>query len=136
VIIRRPYSVPERLTMFYSSALAAGVIYPTIMTYTHGQGIPCPLLKLTGIPCPFCGLTTATVALSHGQWAAAAYASPLACIVAMLTVGTVPVLATRALGKVQPPRPVSERTRGRITRGACVVVGMSWIYQLHRFGVI
>ena len=72
MILRRMYSVPEHITMFGLGAGTIGSVYPMIMAHTGGQGIPCPLRTLTGVPCPFCGLTTATVALTHGQWSAAA----------------------------------------------------------------
>lgn len=136
MIVRRMYSVPERITMFSVGCGAVGAIYPAIMAHTGGQGIPCPLRALTGVPCPFCGLTTATVAMTHGQWSAAAATSPLACIVAAMAIGTAPVLVARAAGVVPPPRPVSDRTRRRLTQGASVMVGLSWLFQLHRFGFI
>jgi hypothetical protein len=136
VVIRRIYSVPERITVFFTAALMVGVIYPLIMTYTNGQGIPCLLLKFTGVPCPFCGLTTSTVAMAHGEWTAAAQTSPLACLIALMAVGTAPFLATRAAGLRPPPRPASERTRRRITQAVLAIVGLSWIFQLHRYGLI
>lgn len=136
MITRRTYSVPERITLLGTACAAVGRVYPTIMRYTHGHGVPCPLRTLTGVPCPFCGLTTATVAIAHGQWEAAAKASPLACLVAVMVAGTVPVLVARNLGLVGSPRPVSERTRKRITYGAGAVVALSWGYQLRRFGFI
>jgi uncharacterized protein DUF2752 len=136
MITRRTYSVPERITLFGTGCAVAGRVYPTLMRYTHGHGVPCPLRTLTGVPCPFCGLTTATVALAHGQWAAAATASPLACLAAVMVAGTAPVLVARNLGLADSPRPVSERTRKRITYGAYAVVALSWVYQLRRFGFI
>lgn len=136
MIVRRMYSVPEHITMFGVGAAAIGAVYPTIMAHTGGQGIPCPLRTLTGVPCPFCGLTTATVALARGQWAAAAGASPLACLGAILVVGTVPVLAARVVGLASPPRPASDRTRRRITRVMLVIVGLNWLFELHRYAFI
>lgn len=78
MIIRRAYSVPEHITMAGLGAGLIGSVYPMIMAHTGGQGLPCPLRTLTGVPCPFCGLTSATVALTHGQWGTAAATSPLA----------------------------------------------------------
>jgi glycerol-3-phosphate acyltransferase PlsY len=135
-MLRRMYSVPEHMTLFSAGAAAVGSVYPAIMAHTGGQGIPCPLRTLTGVPCPFCGLTTATVALTHGQWAAAVGTSPLACLVAILAVGTAPVLLARTAGLASAPRPASDVTRRRITRGAYVVVALSWVFQLHRYGFI
>jgi len=136
VIIKRAYSVPENITMFSAGAAAIGAVYPMIMAHTGGQGIPCPLRTLTGVPCPFCGLTTATVALAHGEWAKAAMTSPLAYLVAGLAVGTAPILVARVLGKAPLPRPVSDRTRRRITKVMIGIVALSWLFQLHRYGFI
>jgi hypothetical protein len=130
------YSVPEHITMFGLGAGAIGSVYPMIMTHTGGQGLPCPLRTLTGVPCPFCGLTTATVALTHGQWATAVSTSPLAYLVAALVVGTTPVLLARAAGLAGAPRPWSERARKRTQYAAFVVVALSWIFQLHRYGFV
>ncbi len=135
-MVRRMYSVPEHITMFGAGAAAIGSIYPTIMAHDGNHGLPCPLRALTGVPCPFCGLTTATVAMTHGRWLTAIQTSPLACMVAILAAGTVPVLLSRAAGLVSVPRPASEATRKRITRVAYVVVALSWLFQLHRYGFI
>ena len=130
------YSVPEHITMFGLGAGAIGSVYPMIMVHTGGQGIPCPLRTLTGVPCPFCGLTTATVALTHGQWATAASTSPLAYLAAALVIGTIPVLVARGAGLARPPGPWSEAARKRTRYTAYVVVALSWIVQLHRYGFL
>lgn len=136
MIIRRMYSVPENITMFSAGAAAIGAVYPMIMAHTGGHGLPCPLRTLTGVPCPFCGLTTATVALTHGEWATAAKTSPLACLVAILAVATAPVLVARAFGFAPLPRRVGDLTRRRISRVMIVIVALSWLFQLRRYGFI
>ena len=136
MIVRRMYSVPEHITMFGAAAGMAGAVYPMIMAHTGGQGLPCPLRALTGVPCPFCGLTTATVALTHGEWGVAARTSPLAYLVAALAVGTAPLLVARTTGRVGPPRRWSAAARKRTGRIVAVIVAASWVFQLHRFGFL
>jgi Protein of unknown function (DUF2752) len=135
VIVRRMYSVPEHIAMAGLGAGLVGSVYPIITA--HGwPGIACPLRTLTGVPCPFCGLTTATVALTHGDWTTAASTSPLAYLVAALVVGTTPLLAARLAGVTGPPRPWSARARRRTRTVVLVIVAMSWLFQLHRYGFL
>ena len=136
MIVRRMYSVPEHITMFGAGAAAIGSVYPLILAHTGGQGIPCPLRTLTGVPCPLCGLTTATVALTHGEWAATARTSPLAYLAAGLVVATAPVLLARVTGRLAPPRPWPAAARRRTGRIVAVIVAASWVFQLHRFGFL
>jgi hypothetical protein len=136
VIVRRMYSVPEHITMFGACAGMVGSVYPMIMAHTGGQGIPCPLRTLTGVPCPFCGMTTATVALTHGEWGDAARTSPLAYLAAALVVGTAPILLARTTGRARLPRPWSDAARKRTGRIMAVIVAASWVFQLHRYGFL
>jgi hypothetical protein len=130
------YSVPEHITMAGLGAGMIGAVYPVITAHTGMPGLPCPLRTLTGVPCPFCGLTTATVALTHGQWVTAASTSPLAYLAAALVLATTPVLLARAVGLTKPPRRWSAEARRRTQYAVLVVVAMSWIFQLHRFGFV
>jgi hypothetical protein len=136
VVIRRVYSVPEHITMAGLGAGVIGAVYPVLTAHAGAAGLPCPLRTLTGVPCPFCGLTTATIAFAHGQWATAASTSPLAYLVAALVVATTPVLLARAAGLTKPPCPWSPATRRRARCAVLVVVAMSWVFQLHRFGFV
>jgi hypothetical protein len=136
VIIRREYSVPEHVTLLCAGAGAVGSVYPLIVAHTGFQGLPCPLRTLTGVPCPFCGLTTASVALSHGNWVAAAAANPLAYRAAGLASVTAPVLVARAAGRASLPRAWSAAARRCAGWVAAVLVALSWVFQLHRFGFL
>lgn len=136
LLVRRGYSVPESLTMFGVGAAAVGALYPSLVAQAGGHGLPCPLRTLTGVPCPFCGLTTATVAMTHGGWAAAGAASPLAYLVAVLAVGTAPLLVARAAGRRPPPRPWPAAARRRAGWATAGLIALSWLFQLHRYGFL
>lgn len=136
MIVRRMYSVPEHITLFGAGAAMVGAAYPAVVAHTSLHGLPCPLRTITGVPCPFCGLTTATVALTHGEWGAAARTSPLAYLAAALVVGTAPILLARLAGMIRPPRPWSAAARKRTRLIVAVIVAASWVFQLHRYGFV
>src|SRR5690348_365204 len=136
VALRRGYSVPEHVSMFAAGAAGLGTVYPAVVAHTGWPGLPCPLRTLTGVPCPFCGMTTATVAISHGDWGNAAAANPLVYLVAALVTGTVPVLLARAAGLAPSPRPWPEARRRRVRCAVAALVFGSWLFQLHRFGFL
>jgi uncharacterized protein DUF2752 len=122
--------------MFAAGAAVVGAAYKPLIAHTGGHGLPCPLRTLTGVPCPFCGMTTATVAITHGEWRAAAAANPLVYLIAALVVCTIPVLVARATGRASAPRPWSATARHRTGWAMGCVVGLSWLFQLHRFGFL
>ncbi len=47
---------------------------------------PCPVAGLLGLPCPGCGLTRASVAMLHGDWALMLRWHPLAPLLAPIVV--------------------------------------------------
>ena len=128
--------MPEHIALFGACAAPVGAVYPFLMAHTGGHGLPCPLRTLTGVPCPFCGMTTATVAITHGNWAAAAAANPFGYLVAALIVGTVPILTARAVGQIPTPRPWSDAARRRIGWVMAGLIALSWLFQLRRYGFL
>jgi uncharacterized protein DUF2752 len=136
VLLRRGYSVPEHVCMFAACTGVAGALYPSLMTHTGGQGLPCPLRTLTGVPCPLCGMTTATVAFTHGQWGSAAAANPLVYLLAALFAVTAPVLMLRAAGLARLPARWPAAAQRRTGWAMACLAGLSWIFQLHRFGFL
>jgi hypothetical protein len=136
VALRRGYSVPEHVSLFVAGTGLAGAVYPAIMAHTGGHGLPCPLRTLTGVPCPFCGMTTAMVDFTHRRWEAAAAANPLVYVLAALFAATTPVLVARAFGLAVPPRRWPPAARRRASVAVACLTGLSWLFQLHRFGFL
>ncbi|MDY4166918.1 MAG: DUF2752 domain-containing protein [Fournierella sp.] len=55
--------------------VGVGALY-ALETQTLGLFVPCPLHLLTGLKCPACGITTAILALLHGDVSAVFAANP------------------------------------------------------------
>lgn len=132
--MRRQFSVPERLGLFGIGVASAATVWPAVTT-TTGLGLPCPLRWLTGVPCPACGLTTAAIALVHGELPAALTANPAIFGLAALAVAVGPLLALRQAGVIVPPVGWSVRARRRTGWVVALLAVASWVYQLHRLGV-
>ncbi len=106
-----------------------------MFTASTGLGLPCLLRLTTGVPCPGCGLTTAAVALAHGDPGGAWAANPAIFGLAALTVAVVPLVGLRAFGVLDPPRPWPARWRIRVGRVVGLLAVASWTFQLHRLGI-
>ncbi len=87
---------------------------------------PCRFLAWTGAPCPTCGTTHAAVALSHGRFADALAANPLATA-AMMLLGPA-AAASVLLRKVEIP----PRARRILAWGGGLLVVLNWGYLLAR----
>ncbi len=130
----RTFSVPERLGGFGLAVAAAAAVWPTF-TASTGLGVPCILRLATGVPCPGCGLTTAAVALVHGDPAGALAANPAIYGLAVLTVAVGPLVGLRAIGVIGAPRPWPAERRRQLGRVVGLLAVASWIFQLHRLGI-
>jgi len=142
--------------------MAGGVLLAPVFTQI---GPLCPLRRLTGVPCPFCGLRGGVTSLAHGDVLGSLQHSPLALLVVIAVVlasaslfrdrvfsrdrfpfgdGVPSVAEARArpgsVGVGGEPAPVSLGSRpwrGHLSdRGQAGLVGLSWLFQLHRYGYI
>jgi hypothetical protein len=101
------------IAMITAGAAIAGTgVHPTLV---------CPLRALTGVPCPLCGMTTSVEATLQGDPGAALAANPA---------GLVAVAAALLALFVRLPRIVVPRA---VLTG---VLGMMWVFELHRYGVL
>ena len=99
--------------------LGAGAVLPAVPG--HG-GIPCPMRTLTGIPCPLCGMTTSVSATVHLQLGKALVANPAGILA--VVVAAVLLVAWRARRIVLP---------GWLLP---LALGLMWLFELHRFGLL
>jgi Protein of unknown function (DUF2752) len=110
--------------------VAAAAALAAAQVHDHADpGVLCPLRRFTGVPCPFCGSTTVFMQTGAGHWGGAVAANPFT-VVAVLGLLLYPLFAAEALGFWnRMPR------RLRWTLGAAVL-SASWLWQLHRFGLL
>ena len=95
----------------------------------HDPGALCPLRRLTGVPCPMCGSTTVFMEAGAGHWTEALGANPF-------TVLAFAVFLAAPLGLIDPVATWADMPARRRNIGLGVVLALSWIWQLHRFGFI
>ncbi|MBB4948798.1 hypothetical protein F4556_004333 [Kitasatospora gansuensis] len=92
----------------------------------HDPGALCPLRRFTGIPCPGCGSTTVFIEAGHGAFGAALLANPVTVVV-----GLGLLVAPLGPGRWWWQLPNLHRN---VLIGTALTV--SWLWQLHRFGVV
>ena len=118
-----PASTRTRVLLRYAAVVAVGLV----CAHLHLRRPPtlCLLRAVTGVPCPFCGGTTSTVALAHGNIGAAFSASPVAPVM---------LIAAPWIGLLRTPAVL----RARAVRWSAVlsVLVAAEVWQLARFGLL
>ena len=132
----RPADVVDRITaaagtgplglILRVGAMSAAAVLASFVHRVHDPGILCPIRALTGVPCPFCGGTTVFMELGAAHPAKALAANPVVLIGAI-------GLATAPLGSGRRWWAINPRTRAWFLG---VVVALSWVWQLARFGFL
>jgi Protein of unknown function (DUF2752) len=109
-----------------TGGMAVAAVVAALVHRAHDPGILCPFRTLTGVPCPLCGGTTVFMELGAAHPVGAVVANPFALAGAI-------GLAMAPLGLGLRWRAVSPRTRAWLLG---VVVALSWLWQLARFGLL
>jgi hypothetical protein len=109
-----------------AGGMAVAAVLAAFVHHAHDPGILCPLRALTGVPCPLCGGTTVFMELGVAHPARAALANPFA-LAGAISVATAPLGLGRRWWAISP------RTRAWMLG---VVVALSWLWQLARFGLL
>jgi len=94
--------------------------------------IVCPAWTIFGIPCPTCGATRAVVAVMQGELMAAITWNPLAALMAIGAVFTLPLAVVVLTGAVPAPRVPASLGVGTRT---CLMtlLAANWLYLLRYF---
>jgi hypothetical protein len=116
--------VATRLVVRYALVAVAAVALAALHLRQRPATL-CLLRSVTGVPCPFCGGTTATVDLAHGDLRSSLATSPIALPM---------LLAWPLLGVVRSPAWWRPR-RVRWTAIVLVLVAAE-VWQLARFGFL
>ena len=95
----------------------------------------CVLRSLTGVPCPFCGMTTAMLALLHGDVGAALAANPGAPLLAIVFAVLI-VTRFGELGRLWRAQLTETAERWGVRRWTWPALGGMWLFELHRFALI
>lgn len=109
-----------------AGGMATAAVVVSAAHRIHDPGTLCPLRALTGVPCPLCGGTTVFIELGAAHPVKALAASPFVLLGAI-------GLATAPLGSGRRWWAIDSRTRAWIIG---VTLGLSWVWQLTRFGFL
>lgn len=126
-----PRGIPQRLRMSAGRLALAAVcsVGAAWVHENHDPGALCPLRRLTGIPCPMCGSTTVFMEAGAGHWTAALTANPL-------TVLAFIVFLAAPLTLIDPVASWATLAARRRNVLLGVVLALSWVWELHRFGFL
>lgn len=103
-----------------------------VLSVAPDVGVLCPIRRFTGVPCPFCGMTTGTVALGHGDVVGSVAANPFAVIlVTAIFVSFVP-----AVYRAGWFRSAWRRLRPMAPLLSVAVLPLLWLWELNRFGFL
>jgi hypothetical protein len=86
--------------LLWGSALGASALIAAAWLRSDFPTPLCSLHALTGIPCPTCGMTRATIALLHGDFAGALKWNPLLTLVLAGTAFYILFAAVVVIGKL------------------------------------
>lgn len=109
-----------------AGTLGGAAVAASWLHSAYDPGVLCLLRRVTGIPCPGCGATTVFIELGAGHLESALLANPV-----VITGAVGLVLAPLGLGRRWWALPTAVRTG--VIAGA---IAASWLWQLHRFGLL
>ena len=95
--------------------------------------IVCPAWTVFGVPCPTCGATRAVVAAMQGDLVAAFAWNPLAALLSIAAVLSLPFTAAVLAGVIRAPR-VPTRLAPATRTGLIAIFVANWLYLLFYFG--
>lgn len=120
---RSKTTVHARVWLRYAAVAVAALV----SAHLHVRRPPtlCVVRAVTGVPCPFCGGTTSTVALAHGNVAGAFEASPIAPLM---------LAAFPWHGRLRVPALLQRRAVRWVA--VALVLAIAEVWQLARFGLL
>ncbi|HEX4787056.1 MAG TPA: DUF2752 domain-containing protein [Actinospica sp.] len=121
---RRVLGSVDRLALAGICSVAAAWVHQH-----HDPGALCPLRRLTGIPCPLCGSTTVFMEAGAGHWSAALAANPFTVLAFLAFLGA-------PLARIDPASSWARMPALRRNVLLGVLLGLCWLWQLHRFGFL